>query len=69
MEDRPIYIKEFYSLEQLSNEIDITVRTLREEIKAGKLRASKTGNRYILQREDIKAWLDSNAAEQEQDRK
>ena len=54
------YLKEFYTLEQLSNELNITVRTLREEIKDGKLKASKTGNRYVIQREDVKKWLDKS---------
>ena len=54
------YLKEFYTLEQLSNELNITVRTLREEIKSGNLKASKTGNRYVIQREDVKKWLDKS---------
>ena len=58
-EEKLAYLKEFYTLEQLSTELNITVRTLREEIKDGKLRASKTGNRYVIQREDIKKWLDN----------
>ena len=59
MTETTAYIKEFYTLEQLSTELNITVRTLREEIKTGKLKASKKGNRYIMQRQDIKAWLDN----------
>jgi len=58
-EEKLAYLKEFYTLEQLSTELNITVRTLREEIKDGKLKASKTGNRYVIQREDIKKWLDN----------
>lgn len=58
MEENTTYFKEFYTLEQLSAELDITVRTLREEIKKGKLPASKIGHKYIMQREDIKSWLD-----------
>lgn len=60
MEDKQIVIKEFYTLEQLSKELDLTERALREEVKAGHIRASKIRKKYILQREDIKAWLDSN---------
>ena len=58
-EEKLAYLQEFYTLEQLSTELNITVRTLREEIKDGKLKASKTGNRYVIQREDIKKWLDN----------
>ena len=61
MDDEKLaYLKEFYTLEQLSTELNITVRTLREEIKSGDLKASKTGNRYVIQREDIKAWLNNS---------
>ena len=60
MEEIKAYIKEFYTLEQLSNELSITIRTLREEIKSGSLKASKTGNRYIIQRADIISWLNAN---------
>ena len=69
MEDRPIYIKEFYTLEQLSEELNLTPRALKEEIASGKLRAAKIRKKHIIQREDIKAWLDRNTAEQEQGRK
>ncbi len=53
------YLKEFYTVEQLSKELDITEKYLRKEIQTGKLAASRTANRYVMQREDIKAWLDS----------
>lgn len=49
--------KEFYTLEQLSEEININITSLREFIKKGKLNASKIGNRYIVDREDIKEML------------
>lgn len=55
-----VYLKEFYTVEQLSEELNITEKYLRQQISAGDLIASRTANRYILQREDIKAWLDSN---------
>lgn len=57
--EKPIYIKEFYTLEQLEQEINFNVRSLREQIKQGKLKASKVGNGYILQRENIIAWLNN----------
>lgn len=60
MKDESIYIKEFYTLEQLSEEINFNVRSLREHIKKGKLKASKIGNGYILTRDNILQWL-SNA--------
>lgn len=63
MTEQTVYIKEFYTLEQLSAELNITVRTLREEIKTGKLKASKKGNRYIMQRQDIVEWLEDGKGE------
>lgn len=55
-----MYIKEFYTLEQLEKEINFNKRSLREVIKQGRLKASKIGNGYIVQREDIIAWLNDN---------
>lgn len=54
------YIKEFYTLEQLSNEINITIPSLRKFIKEGKLKASKVGTIYCVTRENIKDWLKDN---------
>lgn len=60
MEDKQAYLKEFYTLEQLANDINMTVQSLRKFIKAGDLQAYKVGNRYMVTREDIKAWLEHN---------
>lgn len=60
--EKAIYIKEFYTLEQLEQEINFNKRSLRECIKQGKLKASKIGNGYIVQREDIIEWLNNNKA-------
>lgn len=54
------YIKEFYTLEQLSNEINITIPSLRKFIKEGKLKASKVGTIYCVTRENINDWLKDN---------
>lgn len=53
-------IKEFYTLEQLSNEINITIPSLRKFIKEGKLKASKVGTIYCVTRENINDWLKDN---------
>lgn len=58
--EKPIYIKEFYTLEQLNNEIKINTQSLRKFIKNGELVASKVGTRYVLKREDIINWLNNN---------
>lgn len=54
------YIKEFYTLEQLSREFNMAVPSLRKFIKDGELKAYKIGNRYMTTREDITAWLKAN---------
>lgn len=54
--------KEFYTLEQLSKEIEINPISLRRFIKEGTLKASKVGNRYIVDREDIKEMLKNKKA-------
>jgi len=58
--ERPFYIKEFYTLEQLSKDINIAIPSLRKFIKDGYLSASKVGTRYVIKREDIIKWLDNN---------
>lgn len=54
------YLKEFYTVEQLSTELDITQQTLRELIRSGELKAGKLANKYVIQREDIKEYLDKS---------
>lgn len=54
------YLKEFYTVEQLSTELDITQQTLRELIRNGDLKAGKLANKYVIQREDIKEYLDKS---------
>lgn len=58
--EKTVYVKEFYTLEQLSAEINMTVQSLRAFIKSGELKASKTGNRYMVTRESINEWLKNN---------
>ena len=53
------HIKEFYTLEQISNELDFNVRALRDFIKNGKLKAHKVGTRYICTREEINNWINN----------
>lgn len=51
------YIKEFYTVEQLSRELDITQNTIRELIRNGELKAGKLASKYVITREDIKDYL------------
>lgn len=60
MENKIPILKEFYTLEQLSKEINIAIPSLRKFIKEGELKASKLGTKYVISREDIKKWLEEN---------
>ncbi len=62
MENKIPILKEFYTLEQLSKEINIAIPSLRKFIKEGELKASKLGTKYVISREDIKKWLEENRA-------
>lgn len=64
--EKNLYIKEFYTLEQLSNELNMNIQTLRKIVKAGELKVSKIGNRYIAKRDDINKWLESNVLTKKQ---
>lgn len=57
MQETMTTTKEFYTLAQLSQEIGIKEPSLRAFIKEGKLKASKVGNRLIVDRESIKEML------------
>lgn len=59
-ENRQSYIKEFYTLDQLAEEIHMNKQSLRKFIRAGELTAYKVGNRYMVTREGVKAWLERN---------
>lgn len=54
------YIKEYYTLEQLTKELDMNIQTLRIYVKNGSLKASKVGVKYIVTRENINKWLKDN---------
>ena len=60
MENKIPILKEFYTLEKLSKEINIAIPSLRKFIKEGELKASKLGTKYVISREDIKNWLEEN---------
>ena len=55
--DTIAYLKEFYTVEQLAIELNTTEKYLREIIKTGELKAGKIANKYVIQREDIKNYL------------
>ena len=49
-----------YDLEELSHELDITVFSLREYIKKGRLRAQKMGKKYFVTQDSINEYFNSS---------
>lgn len=58
--EKPFYIKEFYTLEQLGKDLNFNIQSLRKFVKDGELKASKLGTKYVVKRDDIIKWLDDN---------
>jgi len=56
------YLKEFYTLAQLSDELNINIQTLRIYVKKGcdgvRLNAYKVGNTYYTTRDDVRVFLE-----------
>ena len=49
-----------YTLEELSEQLDMEKQTLRSYIKNGKLKASKIGNKYFVTGEDFMELMQNN---------
>jgi excisionase family DNA binding protein len=47
----------FYTLMDLENGLNISIVSLREWIKQGKLKASKVGRKYIVSGQDLRVFL------------
>jgi len=50
-----------YDLKDLSRKLKINVRTLREYVKAGRLKAKKIGKAYYITEPNLMAFLDSES--------
>ena len=48
-----------YDLKELSGKLNISIRTLREYIKKGKLKAKKIGKAYYVTEPNLMAFLGS----------
>ena len=55
-----------YDLEELSNELDITVFSLREYIKKGRLRAQKMGKKYFVIQDSINEYFNTSDFEEKE---
>lgn len=49
-----------YTLEELSEQLDMDKQTLRSYIKNGKLKASKIGNKYFVTGVDVMELMQNN---------
>ena len=49
-----------YTLEELSEQLDMEKQTLRSYIKNGKIKASKIGNKYFVTGEDVMELMQNN---------
>ena len=49
-----------YTLEELSEQLDMDKQTLRSYIKNGKLKASKIGNKYFVTGDDVMELIQAN---------
>ena len=49
-----------YTLEELSEQLDMEKQTLRSYIKNGKLKASKIGNKYFVTGDDVMELMQNN---------
>lgn len=55
-----------YDLEELSHELDITVFSLREYIKKGRLRAQKMGKKYFVTQDSINEYFNTSDIEEKE---
>jgi len=53
----------FYTLPEINQGLGITIFTLRNWIKTGRLKAKKTGVRYFIQGKDLKILLRNGTRE------
>ena len=58
--ENTLYVKEFYTLDQLGKDLNFSIQSLRKFVKDGELVASKVGTKYVVKRDDIIKWLNNN---------
>ena len=51
---------DIYTLEELSEQLDMDKQTLRNYIKNGKLTASKIGNKYFVTSDSVMDFMNNN---------
>lgn len=58
-----IIYNDFYTVEKLSEKVGVEVRTLRETISSGELKASKVFGRYYITHNDFLEFLSKHQYE------
>lgn len=48
---------ETYTVEQVAEQLGISVRTIREYIRKGKIKAVKVGNKYIISEDNFRDFV------------
>ena len=56
----PIPVPQFYTTDQVAELLHVNVKTVRELIKAKKLKAVKIGNEYRITEEHIRKFIEEN---------
>ena len=49
-----------YTVEEVSKQLDISPRTVREYIRKGKLKAVKIGNKYIISEDNYRRFVNGD---------
>jgi excisionase family DNA binding protein len=49
-----------YDIKELSEMLNISVRTLQRYVREGKLKVSKVGRKYIITEESLKEFLEAS---------
>lgn len=52
--------KDFYTVKDIAEELQVTEKAVRYQIKAGKLEASKVLGKFIVTAENYKKYIDEN---------
>ena len=52
--------KDFYTIKDISEELQVTEKAVRYQIKGGKLTASKVLGKYVISAENYKKYIDEN---------
>lgn len=48
---------ETYTVEQVAEQLGVSVRTIREYVREGKIKAVKVGNKYIISEDNFRDFV------------